>query len=93
MICLTQTLCQTTMSDTNPGSDLLPCIERDHKTVIYRHLCAGRVLSILKNWPERRVKAICLTDGERVGALGDLGVQVGLTPGLYTMHMCYIPST
>ena len=42
---------------------------------------AGRVFSILKNWPERRVKAICLTDGERVGALGDLGVQVGLPKG------------
>jgi Malic enzyme, N-terminal domain len=27
---------------------------------------AGQVYSILKNWPERRIKAICLTDGEQV---------------------------
>lgn len=37
----------------------------------------GRVASILKNWPERRVKLVCLTDGHAVGMLGDLGVQVG----------------
>ena len=37
----------------------------------------GNVFGILKNWPERRIKAVCLTDGQRVGSLGDLGVQVG----------------
>lgn len=37
----------------------------------------GRVFRILKNWPERNVKLLVLSDGERVGPLGDLGVQVG----------------
>jgi malate dehydrogenase (oxaloacetate-decarboxylating)(NADP+) len=48
----------------------------------------GRVFQILKNWPERRIKVVCITDGERVGALGDLGVQAVGVPvsksALYT---------
>jgi hypothetical protein len=48
----------------------------------------GRVFRILKNWPERNVKVVVVTDGERVGNLGDLGVQAVGVPisklSLYT---------
>ncbi|PRW56101.1 NADP-dependent malic enzyme [Chlorella sorokiniana] len=56
----------------------------------------GSVFSILKNWPERRIKAICLTDGQSVGHLGDLGVQAIGVPiarlALYTACGGIVPS-